>query len=87
MLNIGVSASCPGSIPGDGIRNNNLFTNTEDSRIAITNFNNFGIYNFGVFNNTNTTNTDLNFRNEIIITKTGGISGIYNRGISANLTN
>ncbi len=87
MLNIGVSASCPGSIPGDGIRNNNLFTNTEDSRIAITNFNNFGIYNFGVFNNTNTTNTDLNFRNEIIITGTGGISGIYNRGISANLTN
>lgn len=87
-INIGItSGACAGSIPDDGIRNNNTFTNTEDSRITISNFSDFGIFNFGTFNNTNLSNTDINFRNEIHITGTGGISGIYNRGVAATFTN
>ena len=87
MINIGLSGACAGSIPNDGIRNNSLFTNTQDSRITISNFGDFGIFNLGVFNSTNLTNTDVNYRNEIYITGTGGISGIYNRGLTANFTN
>ncbi len=88
VINIGfTNGSCTGNIPGNGITNMNAFTNTEDSRINITAFALSGIENFGTFNNTNPTNSDINYRNEIIITGTSGIAGIFNRNNLAVFTN
>ncbi|GAB1398326.1 hypothetical protein MASR1M65_31060 [Saprospiraceae bacterium] len=88
VINIGfTNGSCTGNIPGNGITNLNAFTNTEDSRINITAFALSGIENFGTFNNTNPTNSDINYRNEIIITGTSGIAGIFNRNNLAVFTN